>query len=163
MFRTAFIAAFLAAVSIPAIADECGNTTLPDGAKPLAKSQVRHIFSGKTWDWNNDGGGAYFSPSGKFVAINPKDRAFGKGTWKANADGQLCSESVWKSPGGGGPYTDCHAFVKVKDRYYDAAMQGDNKGKWWCPEAERQGMFGHLTPGDAITPRLAQFIRDNGL
>jgi hypothetical protein len=161
MTKYALAAAILLSSALTAHADECGNTTLPEGAVPYTKAQASHAFSGKTWLW--DDGGAYFSPKGKFVAISGSHKSYGKGTWSASDDGKVCYDADWKSPTGNGPYSDCRALVKTKDRQYDSSTNGDDKGKWWCSEASRQGLFSKLKPGDKITPKLATFIKENAI
>jgi hypothetical protein len=60
---------------------------------------------------------------------------------------------------------DCHNFVKAADGVYQSVNKGNDKGKWFCAEAEKpdNGVFGRLTSGDNITPRIPAFMKDNGI
>jgi hypothetical protein len=160
------LSALVAVIIFPAAAAhaECGSLTKPTGAKSYSKAEVTTLYTGKSWRWD-DGGGAYFSPDGKFVAISIEGKAFANGTWSANSQGQMCYTAAWRSSKGNKTYGDCHNFVKAADGVYQAVNKGNDKGKWFCAEAEKadNGVFGRLTSGDNITPRIPAFMKDNGI
>ena len=160
--RANLLISLLALCASPSLAAECGNKKMPAGATPLTAAELTTLFSGKTWMWK-DGGGAYFSPDGKFTGMSIEFKSVGTGTWTVSDDGKFCYQADWKQKDKSGPYGECYINVKAKGRYYNASQQGNDKGKWWCSEASRKGIFGTLKDGDLVTAKLPDYIKKNGI
>jgi hypothetical protein len=156
-----FLTVLLAAMPAAWAAD-CGNTTMPAGAKPSPRSELEKAFSGKTWDWGPKYGASFWSGDGRFVAYAEVEKAIGKGTWHVTDDGKVCYDATWTSSTGSGQHAQCWAHVKTPNgREYNAVDDGPDKGKWWCSEASRKGVFGNLKQGDLVTPQLVAFAAKN--
>ena len=102
---------------------------------PLGASQVRALYSGKTWVWPK--GAGYFSPNGSFRAWS-KDSKLGtshaRGRWSVQLGGQLCFTARW--------------FYRTKDvksqdcfthRYYRGAIlqRKEPDGAWYIFKHKR--------------------------
>ena len=64
--------------------------------RAMSASELRQIYSGKTWVW--PAGGGYMAPSGSFVGVTGKGTArasYVRGAWQVGGKGRMCFGGVW--------------------------------------------------------------------
>jgi hypothetical protein len=148
--------AVIMAVSIPAAAVASGSEapSAPPG-KQMSASEVRKLYRGKTWMWND--GGGYFAPDGRFQAAMGSDRdtgSFVTGTWQVRRSGRLCFAGAWTVQGKRSYDTSCFAHRVVGNVIY---QRKEPSGDWYVfrseppkPEDEIKKLIG----GDQIEAKL---------
>ena len=106
---------FCYAFVISMVAVPSWSAQLPTISKPMSSSEVRQMYSGKTWTWKDKPSGIYFSPSGSLLALEdvPGGR-LGRGQWRVDPKGQLCVSILWKgSVGPRSRYQTCWIHRRV--------------------------------------------------
>src|SRR5690349_14406646 len=69
--------------------------------RPMSPSELRRLYSGKTWLWES--GGSYMDPSGRFDAVSGNNRTRAtvtNGKWHTAGKGRMCFQGIWKMQSG---------------------------------------------------------------
>lgn len=154
------IAAAVAAVcsAAPAYAQTSGkrlNETAMSGEQ-LSASEIRAIYSGKTWRWGRRSGGYFANRRQEFKGVST-DKAFvsfGDGVWFVPRAGRMCFRATWRTGKRTERKLDCFEHRKVGRAIYQRKPGGD----WYVFRGARLGPWDEvrkIQPGD----RISRFYR----
>ncbi|MEZ0167523.1 DUF995 domain-containing protein [Microvirga sp. TS319] len=119
--------------------------------RPLSAVELRQLYNGRTWLWEN--GGGYMDPSGRFGAIIDSwngRMSMADGEWTANDRGRLCFRGSWRSQTGKTHSESCFTHYAWGDVIY---QRKEPNGSWYVfkhsPTAESDE-FNMIVPGNRI-------------
>jgi hypothetical protein len=144
-------------VGAPAIADAAtpsGRTSWIPPGRVMKESEIKNIYSAKTWTWSS--GGGYFNSDGSFIAYvgSSRDKSiYAKGKWFADDDGKMCFEATWYTRSNHSASTTCFEHRKQGTKIYQRKAPS---GPWYvfkhAPTRQRDEV-NKLRPGDRISSR----------
>jgi hypothetical protein len=129
------------------------------GAAPLPPAELRAIYAGNTWVWED--GGGFFGQAGEFLAYTqrPDGRVeYGQGTWSIRGGGVMCFGGVWQS-NGADDFERCFGHMRADGLVYQRAHPD---GEWYVfahrpPQPEDEIRM--VRQGDLVTPQLQRLRR----
>lgn len=101
----------------------------PTLRRPLSASELRRIYSGKTWLWES--GGGYMDASGRFDAVSDNSQGRASligGRWSANDKGRLCFAGIWRTQRGRAHAETCFTHQARGEAIY---QRKEPKGSWY--------------------------------
>ena len=120
--------------------------------RPMKASELRRLYSGKTWVWAN--GGGYMDPSGRFVGLAGK--GYTRGTWRTAGNGRMCFGGVWTTGKKRNRGQTCFAHRVRGDTIY---QRKGSKGTWYTfkhSPVRGADEYSKLAEGDRVSGRLRQ-------
>lgn len=111
------------------LAAAVGCSAQAEGGRYLTKSELRKLFEGKTWVWND--GGGYFSPTGVFVGVSGSGdtRSTTKGDWALYSPGMICFAGSWLQRSKRSPHsTTCFEHKILSGQILQKRMP---EGEWY--------------------------------
>lgn len=150
--------ACLSMAAVPTPADARPAKKVTAGAKSAAPgramtaSELRQLYSGKTWVWAN--GGGYMDPSGRFLGVAGKD--YTRGTWRTSGNGTMCFGGVWTGGSKRSRGQACFAHRIQGDTIY---QRKNPSGTWYAfknSPARGTDEFSKLVEGDRVSGQLKQ-------
>jgi len=145
-------------VGAPAVADAAtprGRTSWTPPGRLMKESELKDIYSGKTWMWSS--GGGYFNPDGSFIAYvgGSRDRStYAKGKWFAENDGTMCFEATWYTRSNNSASTTCFEHRKRGTMVY---QRKPPSGPWYVfkhAPTRQQDEINKLRRGDRISSQI---------
>jgi hypothetical protein len=98
--------------------------------RPMSALELRRLYSGKTWLWEN--GGGYMDPSGRFDAVSGSNRTqatMTNGKWRTSGKGRMCFQGAWKMQSGKSRSETCFTHYVWGDVIY---QRREPNGAWYA-------------------------------
>jgi hypothetical protein len=98
--------------------------------RPMTTTELRRLYSGKTWLWES--GGGYMDPSGRFDAVSGLNRAqatMTNGKWRTGSKGRMCFQGTWKTRSGSSRSETCFTHYVWGDVIY---QRREPNGVWYA-------------------------------
>lgn len=90
--------------------------SVPQDAQPLGSSELRELYSDRTWEWED--GAAYFAPDGDFQAVTAGGDTEATGSWNTRSGGRVCFRGIWRSEGSEEDLTHCFEHVAADGKIW---------------------------------------------
>jgi hypothetical protein len=122
----------------------------------LTESELRLIYSGKTWVWSD--GGGFFESNGSFVAAvgsTPTSAFLARGRWIAGTQGELCFQALWNGQIGKNAETTCFYHKVANGKILQKKGQD---GEWYTFKNARLGHkdeFRKIVVGNRISDKIS--------
>lgn len=125
------------------------------GGRPMSATELRRLYSGKTWLWEN--GGGYLDPSGRFDAVSGSGSAHAtvtNGKWSTSNKGRMCFQGAWKTKAGKSRSETCFTHYVSGDAIYQRREPG---GAWYAfkrSPADEADEFSKVVDGNRIAAQI---------
>lgn len=123
--------------------------------RPMSATELRRLYSGKTWLWES--GGGYMDPNGRFDAVTGSDRkraTVANGKWSTSNKGRMCFQGLWKTAAGKSRSETCFTHYVWGDAIYQRREPG---GTWYAfkrSPVEEADEFNKLVEGNRIADQM---------
>lgn len=122
----------------------------------LTESELRQIYSGKTWVWSD--GGGFFNTNGTFFAAvgsTPTSAFLARGRWMAGQHGELCFQALWNGQIGKNAETTCFYHKAANGKILQKKGQD---GEWYTFKNSRLSQrdeFRKIVEGNRIGDKMS--------